>query len=43
MVAAHDDEGRLSDQELVSSCCMILFGGLVLAMLLIAGRVQETR
>jgi len=27
MVAAHDDEGRLSDQELVSSCCMILFGG----------------
>jgi len=27
LVAAHDDEGRLSDQELVSSCCMILFGG----------------
>ncbi|MCA9635104.1 MAG: cytochrome P450 [Myxococcales bacterium] len=27
MVQAHDQEGRLSDQELLSSCVAILFGG----------------
>jgi len=27
MVAAHDQEERLNDQELISNCCAILFGG----------------
>lgn len=27
LVAAHDEEGRLGEQELLSSCCALLFGG----------------
>ncbi len=27
LVAAHDQEERLNDQELISNCCAILFGG----------------
>ena len=27
LVGAHDDEGRLGEQELLSSCCALLFGG----------------